>query len=158
MSPNFFDKGSTLVNWNVKVLVSICEKTLEFKAQGTDFGPRMLALFSWVLPTFLSSILACDWFLGIIALNHPRFSFKNIQIFQFDITRDFDQVIRFFRFIQRNKTIHFYRNYFLSDSECPQTEDPHRNFGSPKQIREKKKRPITTVCLGLPKFRWGPPI
>ena len=39
--------------------------------------------------------------------------------------------------IQGNKTIHFYRNYFLSDSECPQTEDPHRNFGSPKQIREK---------------------
>ena len=41
--------------------------------------------------------------------------------------------------IQRNKTIHFYRNYFLSDSECPQTEDPHRNFCSPKQ----------TVVIGL---------
>merc|ERR1711911_84374 len=38
-----------------------------------------------------------------------------------------------------NKTIHFYRNYFLSDSECPQTEDPYRNFGSPKQ----------TVVIGL---------
>ena len=33
---------------------------------------------------------------------------------------------------QRNKTIHFYRNYFLSNSECPQTEDSHRNFGSLK--------------------------
>ena len=41
--------------------------------------------------------------------------------------------------IQDNKTIHFYRNYFLSDSECPQTEDPYRNFGSPKQ----------TVVIGL---------
>ena len=25
----------------------------------------------------------------------------------------------------------------LADSECPQMEDPHRNLGCPKQIREK---------------------
>ena len=41
--------------------------------------------------------------------------------------------------IQSNRTTHFDRNYFLSDSECPQTEDPHLNFGSPKQ----------TIVIGL---------
>ena len=29
--------------------------------------------------------------------------------------------------IHRNRTIHFYRNYFLADSECPQTEDLQTN-------------------------------
>ena len=35
----------------------------------------------------------------------------------------------------------------------PNRRTSKRNFGSPKQIREKEKRPITNVCLGLPKFR-----
>ena len=59
--------------------------------------------------------------------------------------------------IQRNKTIHFYRNYFLSDAECPQTEDTHRNFGSPKQTVVIGIFYFSRICLGLPKFRLGPP-
>ena len=30
-------------------------------------------------------------------------------------------------YIEDNKTTHFYGNYFLADSECPQTEDPQTN-------------------------------
>ena len=42
--------------------------------------------------------------------------------------------------IHRNRTTHFYRNYFLADSECPHRRTLERNFGSPKQIRESLKR------------------
>ena len=56
---------------------------------------------------------------------------------------------------ERNKTTHFDRNYFLSDSECPRTEDPHRNFGSPKQTAVIGLFFFSRICLGLPKFRGG---
>ena len=63
--------------------------------------------------------------------------------------------ILIFQFIHRNRTTHFYRNYFSRILSVPIRRTPKRNSGSPKQIREKMKRPITTVCLGLP-FE-GPP-
>ena len=34
----------------------------------------------------------------------------------------------FDRNIQCNRTTHFYRNYFLADSECPQSEDLQTEF------------------------------
>ena len=63
--------------------------------------------------------------------------------------------ILIFQFIHRNRTTHFYRNYFSRILSVPIRRTPKRNSGSPKQIREKKKRPITTVCLGLLKIRLG---
>ena len=35
---------------------------------------------------------------------------------------------QYLSFIHRNMTIHFYRNYFLVDSECPQSEDLQTEF------------------------------
>ena len=60
-----------------------------------------------------------------------------------------------FLIIQRKKTINFYRNYFLSDSECPQTEDPNRNFGSSKQIREKTEKTNHDRLFGATKIPMG---
>ena len=39
--------------------------------------------------------------------------------------------------IEGNKTIHFYRNYFSRILSVPSRRTSNRNFGSPKQIREK---------------------
>ena len=59
----------------------------------------------------------------------------------------------FDRNIQCNRTTHFYRNYFLADSECPQTEDPQTNSWLVNLIRKlisKKFRPITNLFGGPP--------
>ena len=86
-----------------------------------------------------------------------RKSFEDPRVFFSILGLTVERLFKPFTFlvssIEDNKTIHFYRNYFSRILSVPSRRTSKRNFGSPKQIREKNKRPITTVCLGLPKFR-----
>ena len=101
---------------------------INFRIQRMIIRFYLISLSSITDITMISEILFSV--IGMVIFFILECYFKN----QIHWHKDFNS------FIQSNRTTHFDRNYFLSDSECPQTEDPHRNFGSPKQIREKIKK------------------
>ena len=93
-------------------------------------------------PLSFCKIATNSLFISQIQFLFRKFTFNSLSIKRIYYLRLFfhyrsTSFISYSISIQRNKTIHSYRNYFLSDSECPQTEDPIGILVAPNKFAKK---------------------